>query len=153
MLHRPNSKFGGIASNVLETHDKCSPCEETSATNQDASQSSGCYFGVVQRLYRVLERGETANVRREKLISLAVALNLDLHETDELLACFDRTKLTLDDTPIFLETSRRMKISSALLPLWNAFMVELLFLALGGWLTMPILGDCYLGNRITALQF
>jgi len=86
--------------------------------------------GLSNAYIRVLERGETASVGREKLISFAVALNLDLDETDELLAVFDRTKLTADDIPSFIETSKQMKISSALLPLRDAFLIELLFLAI-----------------------
>lgn len=93
--------------------------------NQVASVS-----GLSNAYIRVLERGETASVRREKLISFAVALNLDLHETDELLANFDRTPLTVDDIPNFIETSRQVKLSSALLPLRDAFLIELLFLAI-----------------------
>lgn len=86
--------------------------------------------GLSNAYIRILERGETASVRREKLISFAVALNLDLRETDELLSTFDRTKLTTDDIPSFIETSKQVKISSALLPLRDAFLIELLFLAI-----------------------
>ena len=86
--------------------------------------------GLSNAYLRVLERGETASVRREKLISLAVGLSLDLHETDELLASFDRTRLTVEDIPNFIETSRQMKLSSALIPLRDAYLTELLFLAL-----------------------
>ena len=53
--------------------------------------------GLSNEYIRVLEYGKSASVAREKLISFAVALNLDLHETDDLLTVFDRTKLTLDD--------------------------------------------------------
>lgn len=86
--------------------------------------------GLSNAYLRVLERGETASVRREKLIALAVGLSLDLHETDELLASFDRTGLTVEDIPIFIETSRQMKLSSALIPLRDAYLTELLFLAI-----------------------
>jgi transcriptional regulator with XRE-family HTH domain len=86
--------------------------------------------GLSNAYIRVLERGETASVKREKLISFAVALNLDLFQTDELLTGFDRTRLSTDDIPNFIETSRQVKISSAMLPLRDAFLIELVFLAI-----------------------
>ena len=86
--------------------------------------------GLSNAYIRVLEHGESASVAREKLISFAVALNLDLHDTDELLAVFDRTKLTVDDIPNFINTSKQMRISSALLPLRDVFIIELMFLSI-----------------------
>ena len=86
--------------------------------------------GLSNAYIRVLEHGESASVAREKLISFAVALNLDLHETDDLLTVFDRTKLTMDDIPNFINTSKQMRISSALLPLRDVFIIELKFLSI-----------------------
>lgn len=86
--------------------------------------------GLSNAYIRVLEHGESSSVAREKLISFAVALNLDLHETDELLTVFDRTKLTVDDIPNFINTSKQMRISSALLPLRDVFIIELMFLSI-----------------------
>jgi len=86
--------------------------------------------GLSNAYIRVLEHGESASVAREKLISFAVALNLDLHETDELLTVFDRTKLKVDDIPNFINTSKQMRISSALLPLRDVFIIELMFLSI-----------------------
>jgi len=86
--------------------------------------------GLSNAYIRVLENGESASVAREKLISFAVALNLDLYETDELLTVFDRTKLTVDDIPNFINTSKQIKISSALLPLRDVFIIELMFLSI-----------------------
>ena len=86
--------------------------------------------GLSNAYIRVLEHGGSASVTREKLISFAVALNIDLHDTDDLLTVFDRTKLTVNDIPNFINTSKQMKISSALLPLRDVFFViELMFLA------------------------
>lgn len=86
--------------------------------------------GLSNAYIRVLEHGESASVAREKLISFAVALNLDLHETDDLLAVFDRTQLTVDDIPSFINTSKQMRVSSALLPLRDVFIIELMFLSI-----------------------
>ncbi|MEE9497016.1 MAG: helix-turn-helix transcriptional regulator, partial [Desulfobacterales bacterium] len=86
--------------------------------------------GLSNAYIRVLEHGESASVAREKLINFAVALNLDLHETDDLLTVFDRTKLTVDDIPNFINTSKQMRISSALLPLRDVFIIELMFLSI-----------------------
>ncbi len=86
--------------------------------------------GLSNPYIRLLEKGETARVAREKLISFAVALNLDLHQTDELLNVFDRANLTLDDIPNFIEMSKQVRLSSALLPLRDVFLIELMFLAI-----------------------
>lgn len=86
--------------------------------------------GLSNAYIRVLEKGESASVGREKLISVAVALSLDLQEIDELLTVFDRAKLSLDDIPNFIQISRQAKISSALLPLRDVFFIELIFLAI-----------------------
>ncbi|NNG00002.1 MAG: hypothetical protein HKM93_11530 [Desulfobacteraceae bacterium] len=64
-----------------------------------------------------LEQGNFSNVRREKLIALAVALSLSLRETDELLDFFDRMHLSIDDIAIFLSVSDRIRTSSVMMPL------------------------------------
>jgi transcriptional regulator with XRE-family HTH domain len=63
--------------------------------------------GLTNTYIRDLERGIIANVGRDKLISLSVALNLDLIETDQMLKIFDRSPLSLDDIGIFLQTAER----------------------------------------------
>jgi len=85
--------------------------------------------GLSNAYIRVLENGDSASVGREKLIAFAVALNLDLNKIDDLLTIFDRAKLTTDDIPIFLETSKHRKISSALHPLRDVYAIELVFLS------------------------
>ena len=90
--------------------------------NQVASIS-----GLSNAYIRELERGAFTKVGREKLISLAVALDLNLSETEELLAIFDGSKLTKDDIPMFLETAERGRISSALYPISSAISQLLLF--------------------------
>lgn len=64
-----------------------------------------------------LEKGKFSNVRREKLIALAVALSLSLSETDALLDFFDRAPLDLDDIPTFLSVSDQIRTSSVMMPL------------------------------------
>jgi transcriptional regulator with XRE-family HTH domain len=90
--------------------------------NQVASVS-----GLSNAYISELERGSFAKVGREKLISLAVALDLNLRETEELLAVFNGSNLTKDDIPIFLETVERGRISSALYPVRSAISQLLLF--------------------------
>ena len=92
--------------------------------NQIASVS-----GLTNTYIRDLEQGNIANVPREKLIALSVALNLDLNQTDELLTVFDRARLTPDDIPAFLDMVNRCKLSSALLPVKDMFAYELVVLA------------------------
>jgi transcriptional regulator with XRE-family HTH domain len=84
--------------------------------------------GLSNAYIRVLEKGDTASVGREKLISFGLALNLSLTEIDELLQVFDRSKLSKDDIPIFFETSKQIKISSALHPLRDVYVIELMYL-------------------------
>jgi transcriptional regulator with XRE-family HTH domain len=85
--------------------------------------------GLSNSYIRLLENGETARVVREKLISFAVALNLDLNETDALLNIFDRAKLSTDDIPTFVSSSEQVQMSSAMLPLRDVFIIELMFLS------------------------
>jgi transcriptional regulator with XRE-family HTH domain len=85
--------------------------------------------GLTNTYIRDLERGIIANVARDKLISLAVALNLDLIETDQMLRIFDRSPLVLDDIGIFLQTAERGRITSALMPARDRYALDLLMLS------------------------
>ncbi len=76
-----------------------------------------------------LEKGAIANVGRDKLIALAIALDLGLKEIDELLTVFDRAQLTKGDIPLFLDTARRIHISSALHPVHDSFTFDLVLLS------------------------
>lgn len=76
-----------------------------------------------------LEKGIIANVARTKLIALAVALNLNLVETDQMLNVFDRAALTREDIPIFLQTAEKRRISSALLPVRDRYSLDLMMLS------------------------
>jgi transcriptional regulator with XRE-family HTH domain len=73
-----------------------------------------------------LENGQIKNVDRKKVIALAVALNLDLIEIDNMLTVFDRAKLNENDIPLFIESGGDRKITSALLPLQDVFTYELI---------------------------
>lgn len=83
--------------------------------------------GLSNAYIRELERGAFANVGRQKIIALAVALDLTLNETDNLLALFDRPSLTTADIPKFLNIANRAKISSALYPIHNYISLLILF--------------------------
>jgi transcriptional regulator with XRE-family HTH domain len=85
--------------------------------------------GLSNTYIRDLEQGIIANVAREKLIALAVALNLDLGETDKMLNIFDRAPLALQDIPIFLATAEKGTITSALLPVRDRYSLDLMMLA------------------------
>jgi len=94
------------------------------ARNQIAAIS-----GLSNPYIRDLEMGNIANVGREKLISLAIGLDLSLGEIDEMLTVFDRAKLTQADIPLFLEASRRSRISAALHPVHDSYTFDLLLLS------------------------
>ena len=85
--------------------------------------------GLSNTYIRDLEQGVIANVAREKLIALSVALNLDLVRTDRLLNVFDRAPLSLHDIPIFLQTAEKGTITSALLPVRDRYSLDLMMLA------------------------
>ncbi|WP_022666870.1 helix-turn-helix domain-containing protein [Desulfospira joergensenii] len=92
--------------------------------NQVASIS-----GISNTYIRDLENGNIVNVSRTKLISLSVALNLGLHEIDRLLNDFERTALSSDDIPVFIETSGQSKFSQAMLPVRDRFTLDLMMLS------------------------
>ncbi|MBU1276296.1 MAG: helix-turn-helix transcriptional regulator [Proteobacteria bacterium] len=85
--------------------------------------------GLSNTYIRDLEQGIIANVAREKLIALAVALNLDLNETDQMLNIFDRAPLSRQDIPIFLQTAEKGTITSAMLPVRDRYSLDLMMLA------------------------
>jgi len=85
--------------------------------------------GLSNTYIRDLELGVIANVARDKLISLAVALNLDLGETDQMLNIFDRAPLSLQDIPIFLTTTEKGTITSAMLPVRDRYSLDLMMLS------------------------
>ena len=85
--------------------------------------------GLTNTYIRDLERGHITNVPREKLIAFATALNLDLNQIDAMLAVFDRTGLSPNDIPTFIDTARRGAISGALLPVRDMFAYELIVLS------------------------
>lgn len=84
--------------------------------------------GLTNTYIRDLEKGRIMNADRNKLIAFAVALNLDLNETDLLLHVFDRSHLETLDIPRFINTCKKRKISAALHPLKDLFIYELLVL-------------------------
>lgn len=85
--------------------------------------------GLSNTYIRDLEQGIIANVAREKLIALAVALNLDLGQTDRTLNVFDRAPLSEQDIAIFLQTAEKGTITSAMLPVRDRYSLDLMMLA------------------------
>jgi len=81
--------------------------------------------GLSNAYIRELEKGSIGNVGREKLIAFAIALNLSLLEIDRMLAVFDRAALTDEDIPIFVDATRRSRISAALHPIHDSFTFDL----------------------------
>lgn len=85
--------------------------------------------GLSNPYIRELEKGSIGNVGREKLIALAIALNLSLTQIDEMLAVFDRAALSGSDIPVFLAASERSRISAALHPVRDSFTFDLVILS------------------------
>ena len=94
------------------------------ARNQIAAIS-----GLSNPYIKGLEQGNIANVGRERLISLGIALDLGLSEIDHMLTIFDRTHLNRDDIFTFIETSKRCRISAALHPVHDSYTFDLMLLS------------------------
>ena len=98
--------------------------ESSLPRNQVAAAS-----GLSNTYIRDLEQGNIANVAREKLIALAVALNLTLPAADGMLNRFDRAPLSASDIEIFLRTASKRRFSSALVPVQDDFTLGLVLLS------------------------
>ncbi len=85
--------------------------------------------GLSNTYIRDLEQGNIANVAREKLIALAVALNLSLKSIDQMLNRFDRAPLSAGDIDLFLQTAGQRRFSSALVPIRDDFTLGLVLLS------------------------
>lgn len=85
--------------------------------------------GLSNAYIRELEKGGIGNVGREKLIALAIALNLSLPEMDDMLAVFDRAALTHEDIAVFLQASMRSRITAALHPVRDSFTFDIAILS------------------------
>ena len=85
--------------------------------------------GLTNTYIRDLMKGNIANANRSKLIAFATTVGLTLKQTDDLLTVSDRSKLSLDDIPIFIETAKKRKASNAFYPVRDFFGYELLTLA------------------------
>lgn len=85
--------------------------------------------GLTNTYIRDLEHGTIANVERGKIIALALALNLNLLQLDEMLKLFDRAPLSTDDIPLFIAISNRTKSTSVLLPVRNPFSFDIYTIA------------------------
>ncbi|MFW2367544.1 MAG: hypothetical protein ACN4GW_14095 [Desulforhopalus sp.] len=81
--------------------------------------------GLTNTYIRDLEQGNIANVERGKIIALALALNLNLMQLENMLRLFDRAPLSADDIPLFLATAEKKKTTSVLLPVRNRFSFDL----------------------------
>jgi len=81
--------------------------------------------GLTNTYIRDLEHGNIVNVPREKLIALAMAINLNLYETDRLLRVFDRADLSPDDIPFFVDAYDNLKLTGAVYPIRDHFAYEL----------------------------
>jgi transcriptional regulator with XRE-family HTH domain len=92
--------------------------------NQIAAQS-----GLSNAYIRELEQGNIVNVGRDKLIAFAVAMNISLQKVDELLEVFDRAKLSEADIPHFVNTAKKKRFTSALLPVKDDFTLGLSMLS------------------------
>lgn len=85
--------------------------------------------GISNTYIRDLELGTFINISRERLIRLAICMNLTLTETDEMLVYFDRTSLSEEDIPIYIGVASQIKPSSVMHPILNIITYEILMLS------------------------
>jgi len=99
--------------------------DDNAATRNQIAAISGLSNPYIKEL----ESGRIANVGREKLLSLAIALDLNLTEIDHMLTLFDRASLTSEDIATFIQASARCRISAALHPVHDSFTFDLMLLS------------------------
>ncbi len=85
--------------------------ESNMPRNQVASMS-----GLTNTYLRSIVLGKVKSISRQRIIRLSLALSLGLKQVDSLLHAFDRTELTIQDIPIFMEAYQEMTVSGALHP-------------------------------------
>ena len=85
--------------------------------------------GLSNPYIKELERDNINSVGRDKLLSLSIALDLRLAEIDELLTVFDRSKLNVNDIPLFLNVAQMCQFSSALHPINDSYTFDLMLLS------------------------
>lgn len=81
--------------------------------------------GLTNTYIRDLEQGNIRNVDRRKLLRLAAALNMNLNRIEEMLTIFDRASLSSEDIEVFIESSNKRQITTALYPLRDFYAYEL----------------------------
>ncbi len=85
--------------------------------------------GLSNTYIRDLELGNIVNVSRGKTLALSIAFNLTLEKIDELLNIFDQAFLSPNDIPIIVDISKKVKFSSAMIPLRDRFRLDLMMLS------------------------
>ncbi len=85
--------------------------------------------GLTNTYIRDLEQGNIVNVSRNKLLKFSTAVGLPLEGIDDMLTLFDRSKLNMDDIPLFIENAKKQKPSKSVHAVRDFFGYELLLLA------------------------
>ncbi len=92
--------------------------------------------GLSNTYIRDLEFGNIVNVSRVKTLALSIAFNLTLEQIDDLLNIFEQAHLSSHDIPMIIDISKKVKFSSAMIPLRGRFRLDLMMLS-----AERILGD------------
>jgi len=71
----------------------------------------GKIAGVSPSWINSLGNNELASIKRERIIGLGVALNLSMEETNGFLIKYNKSELTKDDIPIFIEVAKNREIT------------------------------------------
>jgi transcriptional regulator with XRE-family HTH domain len=96
--------------------------------------------GLSNSYLALLEKGDIADVKKDKLIYIAFGLGLSFEETNELLRQYGYLKIVEGDIPKFIKAAERRKIEG-MQPIYKNLGIELLLISLD---TLP--GDEHVVN-------
>lgn len=97
--------------------------------------------GLSNSYLALLEKGDIADVKKDKLIYIAFGLGLSFEETNELLRQYGYLKIVEGDIPKFIKAAERRKIEG-MQPIYKNLGIELLLISLD-----TLSGDEYVVNN------
>jgi transcriptional regulator with XRE-family HTH domain len=97
--------------------------KESGLNRNQVSKISGISNTYLTKIERYERDGAKINIRRKTLINIAVSLNLNVLEINELLKEYNHTEVSASDTPYFLAASENQNVTG-ILPLFSSLVRE-----------------------------